>query len=72
MDTKMIQIPHIGAEKLAGTDHKVSLDDLTRGPESSDDMLDDILVLDILKRKVIHLTMEELALLKDIPHGIHL
>ena len=67
----MVQIPHVRAEKLACTYHKISLDDLAGSPESSDDMLDDILVLHILKRKMIHKTIEELALLEDVLHQLY-
>ena len=68
----MVQIPHVGTEELAGSDHQVTFYDLSGHSESPDYMLDYILVLNILKFHMFGKTVEIFLLCKDIFHGIDL
>ena len=41
----MIEIPHVRAEQLAGTDHQIPLYDFAGGSETSDDVFDYMLTV---------------------------
>ena len=69
---EMVQIPDVVPEQPASPQSLLLLKDLASLEKAPDDVLHNLPVLDCRKRNPVHQTVEELVLLEDVFHCVHL